>query len=286
MTSLDDWRAGGAYFLHRGFCVFWREDGDRDAPALLAIHGFPCSSADWRRICPTLAARYRVLTIDMIGFGFSDKPFRYRYGVADQADLCDEFLALRLTTEYHIIAQGAGVGVAQELVVRSLESQKRPRLLSVCFLNGGMLPHRLSMFRGLRWAPEPVLSLMTTKRSLSRVIVTLFGPRAPPDRTTLEEAWTLATQTNGRQIIHKLVRFACECAEPLERRLHALKRVQTPVKLIEGVLDPLLDGQMGTIYRDWTGRLSVTTLPEIGRYPQIQAPREVAEALFEFHNAF
>ncbi len=85
--STDAWKAKGEYFTHRGHKIFWRQEGREDAPVLLLIHGFPTASWDWQHVWPDLLKRYRLLTLDMIGFGYSDKPRDYTYSIIHQADI-------------------------------------------------------------------------------------------------------------------------------------------------------------------------------------------------------
>jgi pimeloyl-ACP methyl ester carboxylesterase len=79
MVSTSEWRQAGAFFKHKCHNIFWREGGNPSGPVLLLVHGFPTASWDWEKIWPDLAQRYRLLTLDMIGFGFSDKPYRDDY---------------------------------------------------------------------------------------------------------------------------------------------------------------------------------------------------------------
>lgn len=57
-----------------GLNIFVREAGDRNAPAIVLLHGFPTSSHMFRDLIPRLAARFRVIAPDMVGFGHSDAP--------------------------------------------------------------------------------------------------------------------------------------------------------------------------------------------------------------------
>ncbi|OLZ68884.1 alpha/beta hydrolase [Streptomyces sp. IMTB 2501] len=58
----------------RGLEVFYREAGDRTAPTVLLLHGFPTSSHMFRHLIPALADRYHVIAPDHIGFGQSAMP--------------------------------------------------------------------------------------------------------------------------------------------------------------------------------------------------------------------
>lgn len=54
--------------------VFYREAGDRAAPSILLLHGFPTSSHMFRDLIPLLAHSFHVIAPDYIGFGQSDAP--------------------------------------------------------------------------------------------------------------------------------------------------------------------------------------------------------------------
>jgi len=56
------------------YSINYLELGDRTKPALLLVHGFGASSYHFRYNIPILARKYHVYAIDMLGFGWSDKP--------------------------------------------------------------------------------------------------------------------------------------------------------------------------------------------------------------------
>src|SRR5262245_13075555 len=51
--------------------VFYREGGESAAPALLLLHGFPSSSAQYQSLMERLEGRYYVIAPDYPGFGQS-----------------------------------------------------------------------------------------------------------------------------------------------------------------------------------------------------------------------
>lgn len=63
--------------------------GPASAPWLTALHGFPTRSWDWVGVPPALAQDHRVLLLDLLGFGDSDKPARHRSSIEEQADLIE-----------------------------------------------------------------------------------------------------------------------------------------------------------------------------------------------------
>jgi pimeloyl-ACP methyl ester carboxylesterase len=63
-----------------------REDGDPAAPPVVLIHGYGASMRWFDGITPLLARDLRVIRIDLLGFGGSEKP-RDGYGIEEQADV-------------------------------------------------------------------------------------------------------------------------------------------------------------------------------------------------------
>ena len=61
-----------------------REDGPRDAPNIVLLHGFACSIGWWEDMIPALARDHHVITFDLLGHGGSEKP-REGYGMEEQA---------------------------------------------------------------------------------------------------------------------------------------------------------------------------------------------------------
>jgi len=76
-----------------GVRVHYQEAGDEHAPALVLIHGFASSTLVWSKVFLKLAeAGYRVIAIDMLGYGYSSKPRNGEYTIAGQARLLTRLL--------------------------------------------------------------------------------------------------------------------------------------------------------------------------------------------------
>jgi pimeloyl-ACP methyl ester carboxylesterase len=74
--------------------MFYREAGDKDAPTIVLLHGFPSSSHMFRDLIPRLSDRFRVIAPDYIGFGYSDAPNakKFDYTFDNLAEHVDELL--------------------------------------------------------------------------------------------------------------------------------------------------------------------------------------------------
>jgi haloalkane dehalogenase len=91
-------------------------------PTLLLVHGNPTWSFAWRNLIKALSPHYRVLAVDHIGCGFSDKPQNYPYRLAQHIANLERFvtsLDLRDVTLFgHDWGGAIGMGTAAALPER------------------------------------------------------------------------------------------------------------------------------------------------------------------------
>jgi pimeloyl-ACP methyl ester carboxylesterase len=279
--SLDEWRAGGEWLDWRGHRIFVRTGGARDAAPLLLIHGFPTASWDWAPLWPRLVERFRVLTLDMIGFGFSAKPRDFAYTIGAQADLLETLLAREGVTRYRILAHDYGDTVAQELLARGGD-----RIAAVCLLNGGLFPetHRALLTQKLLASRlGPLLARLTSYRrfagSMQRICT---RPLAADD---LRAMWHLVTEHDGLRVMPKLIGYMAERRAHRARWVGALVDATVPLRLIDGLDDPISGAHMVARYRTLVPRPDVVELAGIGHYPQLEAPDAVGDAVLAFFAA-
>lgn len=289
-TDLEAWHAAGRTFQHCGYEIFFREEGSGDA--LLLVHGFPTASWDWHPIWPTLAARYRVIAPDMIGFGFSAKPADYDYSIMDQADLCEDLLESLGVHQAHVLAHDYGDTVVQELLARHNERQQRGspglKLRSACFLNGGLFPetHRARLIQKLLISPlGPLLVRFMGERSFGRSFSAIFGPNTQPTPEALREFWQLVTYNDGLKVFPLLIRYMAERRAHRSRWVGALQDVDIPLRVIDGPVDPVSGGHMVERYRELVPNPDTVLLENIGHYPQVEHPQGVLDAYLPFVRA-
>ena len=94
---------------------------------VLLIHGFGASSYSWRHIIEPLAQKYRVITIDLKGFGDSPKPRDDLYSVYEQARLIRNFILENDLQNVNIIGHSYGGGVALVTSVYLSASHPNPQ---------------------------------------------------------------------------------------------------------------------------------------------------------------
>ncbi|RAG82965.1 alpha/beta hydrolase [Streptacidiphilus pinicola] len=105
-----------------------RQDGPRDAPALALVHGLGGSTRWWDAVVPDLAARHRVVRIDLLGHGRSARPDGPGYGLVEHGRRVGEVLD-RLG-----VARVAGIGHSTGGLVLTSLAEERPGLVGALAL--------------------------------------------------------------------------------------------------------------------------------------------------------
>jgi len=73
--GLPDWPHPPSYVTVDGVRIAYYDTGNPEASAVLLLHGEPTWSYLYRNVIPPLiTAEHRVIAIDLVGFGRSDKP--------------------------------------------------------------------------------------------------------------------------------------------------------------------------------------------------------------------
>lgn len=284
--SLEDWRARGRRISVEGNDIFVCDEGEPGLPVIVLIHGFPTSSWDWQGIWAGLRDRYRLVAMDMLGFGFSDKPNRRHYSIHRQADLVEAVIRECGLSHYHVLAHDYGDTVAQELLARQQEGRGAGRCLSSCFLNGGLFPetHRALFTQKLLLSPlGPLLSRLSGFGQFRKNFSRVFGPQSKPTEEELQLFWSLINERGGKRIFHNLITYMRDRRQHRERWLTVLQKSELPLALINGSLDPVSGEHMVARYQQLGCRLDyLARLPAIGHYPQVEDPASVLQHYLTF----
>jgi len=281
--NLEQWQQAGKWFSYGGHAIFSRMAGQGEP--LILLHGFPTSSWDWNRLWPMLAQHHQVLTLDMLGFGFSDKPTLYDYSIEDQADLFEGWIAGLGLKSVSLFAHDYGGSVAQELLAREQEGILPFHIRQVCFLNGALFPevHSPLLIQKLLHSPlGGLVSLGLTRRAFERNLTRLFSSNWPPSAADLDDFWYLLTYNNGRGVLHRLIHFMEERRCHRNRWVGALQNATQPLRLISGVSDPVSGAAMGRRFRELVPEPDVVSLRGVGHYPHFEAAGTVYRAWRDF----
>jgi len=283
MITFSEWKNNAQYFKYKDYDIAYWTEGE--GIPLLLIHGFPTASWDWYKIWKDLTSKFKVIAIDMIGFGYSAKPKDYVYSITDQARLqeaCMDHLGIK---KAHLFVHDYGVSVAQEMLASFHERGTNGfQILSCVFLNGGLFPelHRARLIQKLLNSPIGfILNRFLSKNSLRKSFHEIYGEKKPTEQD-IDQFYQLMAYGDGIQNTYKLMRYIEDRKANAQRWKNALTEATIPLSLINGPLDPVSGRHLANFYKQLLPDSEVTILEGVGHYPHDEAPEEVLKAYMQF----
>ena len=266
----------------------------RDDPggghAFVLLHGFPDNGHIYDDLIPHLVAGgRRVITIDFLGFGASDKPEGARYGFAQQRGDVEAVLDALQLDKVVLVGHDAGGPAALNLALIHPE-----RVASVVLMNafygeapGLLVPELIELFshKPLRalaqhflTSPQQLAWLLEFQRTL------LLADAAPAGRTRYQELLGPLIDANFRQQPSAAVAFAQMTSQLNDEviantgRILALRRSEVPVQLIWGRNDPYLHLSTAAFLQAQLRNATLHAL-DAGHWPQIDAAEAAARIM-------
>jgi pimeloyl-ACP methyl ester carboxylesterase len=255
-----------------------------EGPVLLFLHGFPSSSFDFRHLLPLLPGR-PFLTLDFLGFGLSDKPRGHGYGLAGQADLVEELAMRRFGgAEFFIVAHDMGTSVATELLARDMEGAGRLSLAGALLFNGSIVLDQATLTPSqkiLRSRFGAVAARLSSERVFRQQFGSLFTDEHPLTPEEAADQWSLICHNGGRTMGHELIVYLEERVRLAGRWHGAIAGWDGPLSFIWGLQDPVATPAVLSALRELRPGVPVTELPDLGHYPQLEDPAQVARAIVD-----
>ena len=278
------WLARGTRVRALGHQLFRIAEGASAGTPIVLVHGFPTCTYDFHACLPLLARRRRVLAIDLLGYGGSDKPWPHSYTIAEQTDLLEAWLALEGVARAHVVAHDMGTTVVQELLARRREGRSGVAPSSVLLLNGGIVVEKIRPILAQKLLRSrlvgPLAARLIGRRAFGRSLDGIAGK--PQDPRELDALFALLTRDGGRRVYSGLIRYMDERVRHRLRWRGALLETPTPLRLVWGDRDPISVWGMVAEVSAHRPATDVVRLEGTGHYPQLEEPERVAAAALDW----
>ncbi|HZI60078.1 MAG TPA: alpha/beta hydrolase [Pyrinomonadaceae bacterium] len=262
-----------------GVRVHYQEAGDANAPALVLIHGFASSTLVWSKVFLRLAAAgFRVIAIDMLGFGYSGKPRNGEYTIAGQATLVVSLLDRLKIKRATLVGSSYGGAVAATCALDY--PQRVDRLVLIGTVNNNRpLDYKLMRVFSSRVFGDVVSPLLIGSRRLLRRRMKRVYDRHEwvLDERRVDARHLLLRASGTQRAIIRTVR--CWDAERISREAHLIKQ---PTLLLWGENDieiPLADGER--LHDQIPGSRLIVFL-NCGHIPHEEYPEEFTNVVADF----
>ncbi|MQB01112.1 MAG: alpha/beta fold hydrolase [Actinobacteria bacterium] len=273
---IEAWRSRGDLMEIDGRRIFWWEQGE--GRPLLALHGFPASSYDWRLVANLLPG-HRFIAFDLPGFGLSDKAPDGDYTLEGHAVLAERLLDRLGVNAYDAIAHDIGDSVAAELMHRSNKGTSSIELDRVVLLNGSIfidMAHLTSGQKLFLRLPPKRMKVAPPVRLFRRQISSLFSPQHRPATDEFEMMELLLRHEDGHRIVPITIRYIDERRRNTRRWTDSLVEFSGDLAALWGELDTVAVPAMADRLAELRPDTRVTRWPDVSHWPQLEVPERVA----------
>ena len=261
-----------------GARLYYYAAGTRGAgEPVVFLHGFPTSSHLWREVVPLVPDGHRVVVVDLLGYGRSDKPLGRDVSIRGHAERVVQLLDALRIVRASIVGHDIGGGIAQFLAVR--HPTRVARLCLVDSVGFDDWPRRdvklakasLALTRHLpaTW----ILGILKT--DLQRG----YAEQERAHNSVDQYAKPFATP-DGRDVLVEHL-LALEPAETLALAPR-LKDVVAPTAVVWGAHDPFLPTSLARKLHEAIPDSTLDVIPDVRHFTPEEAPETVGGILAEW----
>jgi pimeloyl-ACP methyl ester carboxylesterase len=260
----------------RGARVRFRDEGAEGAPTVVLIHGFASALESWVTVTPALRERYRVLSLDLKGFGWTDRA-EGDYSPEEQARIVLALMDARGIDRAALVAHSYGSSVALQLALLAPERVSRIALYDA-WVFSDQLPAFFHVARS-DGVGEAMFATWYGERAEDRLALAFYDERyvtmelVDDVARALERPGTYAAALAAVRGMHyeRVERRYREIAQPVLLQWGREDRV-TPLAYGERLLRELPDAEL-------------VSHPRCGHFPMIEAVEASNRRLASFLEA-
>lgn len=242
-------------------------------PVIVLVHGLGSSAkGDWGKVMLPLAQTHRVLALDQLGFGNSDKP-QIDFGIQTWVDFLGEFLRQNQVSDFTLVGESLGGWISAQYTIQALRGvaagaslglPKPARL--VLSDSAGLNATMKRLFAPPAAGKKNVVgaSLAGEKQLLASVF---HSPSYHTDQALRDGlAWSLA---KGDAWAIRAVRNPALLSETVDGELSA---ITIPTLVIWGEHDSLLPLKDGRYFASHISGAELKIIADSGHAPMIETP--------------
>jgi pimeloyl-ACP methyl ester carboxylesterase len=255
--------------------VHYTEQG-KGSKHLLLIHGFRAHTFTWRHLIdPLVQAGYHVWTIDLIGYGLSDKPINASYDADFFIHQLKSFMEAKNISSAHLIGNSMGGGLALKL---TLDHPKCVQSLTLINALGYPLdlPFHFYLTRHLGPLWQPFLSPTVIRLGLQQIV---FDPKMVSEDQVIAYSFPYQLPGGTQASLATLKQFDEQKLIDLSQRYPSLNH---PLLIIWGDQDKLIPITHYEKFIKEFPHADRLLIPNCGHIPQEEKPNLVSQEILKF----
>ncbi len=263
-----------------GIRIHYQEFGEATAPPMVLIHGYTASLFVWKTTAPMLAeAGFRVIAVDLVGFGYSEKPRSFDYSIQSQARMVTRLMERLGIGRATVVGSSYGGAVAATIALDETERVEKLVLVDAV-INDDLKSHpilRLASFPGLG---ELITPFVSDSRTILKHRMHGTLAKANHHLITDERIDGVLRPLRAADGHHSLLATSRNWhANRIERDAHLITQ---PTLIIWGEEDTVIPIKNGYKLRDAVPDSRLVVLKDCGHVPQEESSTAFAQLVAEF----
>ena len=249
---------------------------------ILLLHGFAESRFTWRYLASGLAPEYRVISLDLKGFGESPKPKDGRYSIYDQAMAVQAFIEEHQLKNITLVGHsfGGGVALALTLMAEKKSSWQVDRLILL-----GAAGYKQNLPSMLQNLNRPLIGrigvylMPAYYQAIKGYEFAFYDNKKIPATGVAESAKNFSRQGSRYVFLHTARQLIPDDIDEISRRYSTIKQ---PTLLIWGDKDRIIPRRYGHRLQKDLPNSRLEILPNVGHMTQEEAPEKVLSLIRDF----
>ena len=243
-------------------------DKNKRGVPLLLLHGLGGSIESWNNNINFLSTKFRIITLDLPGFGLSDKP-KISYSIKFYVNFLEKFIQRIKLNHLFIIGSSLGGHIAVEFTLKNRKMVDKLILISPA----GSLP---KSFKGTRELKR-YIRIVNARSSveISRILISIDNSMV--NRSYAESMYERLSLPGAKQAFISALKGSARA----QRYNNQLEKIDTSMLLIWGKKDRMIPLKFIRPFMEH-GNSRIIIIENCGHRPHIENPRLFNKVVKDF----
>ncbi len=238
-------------------------------PVLVLVHGLGSSKdGDWGQVVAPLSKRYRVIAMDQIGFGRSDKPLQ-DYKIQTYVDFLNEFLRELKVQKASVMGESLGGWISALYAVEASGGAHLVPIEKLVLVDAAGLQQE---------KPIPNLN-PSTLADMRKLLEAVFYDTSWINEEVLQKSFADRLAKHDSYTVHSILSNPGLSSELLDGRL---AEIHVPTLVVWGKQDSLLPITSGERYAAGIAGAKLVSFDQCGHVPPVEKSKEFVSAVEAF----
>ncbi len=234
-------------------------------PPLLLIHGIGGDADEWAFCFEPFRRSHRVIAIDLLGFGRSDKPL-IEYRIAGFVEVVEGFLRDLKIERVAVLGESLGGWIASAFALKFPERVDKLVLVDAAGIWGDI-------------SALPIDLRVSTRAHLRDVFRLVFHDKRRATEALIDLAYELHLERGDGYTIDSVLRHQRDGRERLD---DVIGELSVPTLIVWGEQDEMIPLTVGRNLNRLISASKLEVIPQCGHLPALEKPGEFVKAVLEF----